>query len=230
VKKVKVAKMGLYVVVAAVVALAPPAAAQVQPAAPTAAEIQARHAISALEGVLENAVRYGAQMLEQRLRESNVATMAGNVAAANMVMLAGMERARGFRLDNYGVLFDVEFPSMRRSMVWSLQQLERASSGNAKIKASAQAGSVQPREMYLTEIANALTDAIIDHGIPIGVGSEEWLTVAARDSVDRRFVPADPSDVPLTIILRIKGSDLAALRDRKLTREEARKRVEVKQY
>ena len=118
----------------------------------TAAQIQARHAISALEGVLENAVRYGAQMLEQRLRESNSATMAAaNVAAANMVMLAGMERARGFRLDNYGVLFDVEFPSMRRSMVWSLQQLERASSGNTKITSAARPVD-QPRENIITEI------------------------------------------------------------------------------
>ena len=49
-------------------------------------------------------------------------------------------------------------------------------------------------------------------------------------AVDRRFVPADPNDTTMTIILRIKGSDLAALRDRKLTREDARKRVEVKQY
>ena len=84
--------------------------------------------------------------------------------------------------------------------------------------------------MYRTEITDALTEAIVDHGIPIGVGAEEWLTVAARESVDRRFVPADPNDSPMTIILRIKGSDLAALRDRKLSREEARKRVEVKQY
>lgn len=231
-KEVKVVTKVFYAAVAGLVVAATPAAAQVQPpAAPTAAQIQARHAISALEGVLENAVRYGAQLLEQRLRESNATTMAAtNVGAANMVMLAGMERARGFRLDNYGVLFDVEFPSMRRSMVWSLQQLERASSGNAKIKAAAQAGSIQPREIYLTEITNALTDAIVDHGIPIGVGADEWLTVAARESVDRRFVPADPNDSAMTIILRIKGSDLAALRDRKLAREDARKRVEVKQY
>jgi small ligand-binding sensory domain FIST len=151
--------------------------------------------------------------------------------AANMVMLAGMERARGFRLDNYGVVFDVEFPSMRRSMVWSLQQLERrASTGDAKINAAASASSIQPREIYLTEITNALADAIVDHGTPIGVGVDEWLTVAARESVDRRFVPADPNDTAMTIILRIKGSDLAALRDRKLPREDARKRVEIKQY
>jgi hypothetical protein len=34
----------------------------------------------------------------------------------------------------------------------------------------------------------------------------------------------------ITVILRIKGSDLLALRDRQLTRDDARKRVEVKHY
>lgn len=191
-----------------------PALAQVPPPPPSAAQIQARHAIAALEGVLENAVRYGAQMLDQRLQATS---------AANMVMLAGMARARGFRLDDYGVVFDVEFPSMRRSMVWSLQQLEQASSSKS-------APVVQPREIYLDEITRALVDAIVDHGSPIGVAAGEWLTVAARESVDRRFVSGDPTDAAMTIVVRIKGSDLSALRDRKLAREDARKRVEIRHY
>jgi hypothetical protein len=83
------------------------------------------------------------------------------------------------------------------------------------------------QEIYLDEIANALADAIVDHGAPIEVGANEWLTVAARDSVDRRFVAGDPTDTAMTITLRIRGSDLAALRERKLTREEVRKRVEI---
>ena len=78
--------------------------------------------IAAFESELEKAVRDGTQMLDQRLQASS---------AANMVMLAGMARARGFRLDDYGVVFDVEFPSMRRSMVWSLQELERANVGGS---------------------------------------------------------------------------------------------------
>ena len=120
---------------------------------------------------------------------------------------------------------------MRRSMVWSLQQLERAIERQRRSQAAPGASSIQPREIYLSEITNALTDAILDYTeSPIGVGADEWLTVAARESVDRRFVPADPNDTAMTIILRIKGSDLNALRDRKLGREEARKRVEVKQY
>jgi hypothetical protein len=194
-----------------------PAVAQTLPPAPrqTPEQIQARHAISALEGVLEAAVRYGAQMLDQRLQASS---------AANMVMLAGIARARGFRLDDYGVVFDVEFPSLRRSMVWSLQTLER---DGARPVATA-APTVQPRETYLTEITNALVDAIVDHGSPIGVRADDWLTVAARESVDRRFVAGDPNDAAMTVVLRIKGSDLNALRDRTLTREDARKRVDVK--
>ncbi len=91
--------------------------------APSTPQIQARQQISAFEGALENAVRMGAQMFERRLQASS---------AANMVMVAGLTRARGFRLDDYGVLFDVEFPSMRRSMVWSMQELERATSGKAR--------------------------------------------------------------------------------------------------
>lgn len=212
--------------IAALSALAAaPAAAQgqAQTPPPTPAQIQARHAIAALEGVLENAVRYGAQLLDQRLQASS---------AANMVMLAGMERARGFRLDDYGVVFDVEFPSMRRSMVWSLEQLERANRGRGGAVATSAApmSTIKPQEIYLTEIANALADAIVDHSGPIGVGANEWLTVAARESVDRRFVPGDPNDTAMTIMLRIKGSDLSAFRERKLTRDEVRKRVDIKRY
>ena len=81
----------------------------------------------------------------------------------------------------------------------------------------AAAPSIQPREIYVTEITDALVDAIVDYGAPIGVGADEWLTVAARESVDRRFVPGDPNDTAMTVMLRMRGSDLTALRERKLS-------------
>jgi hypothetical protein len=202
---------------------ASPAGAQ-SPARPverTSLQIQARQQMAALEGALENAVRQGTLMLNKRLQASNT---------DNMVMLAGLTRARGFRLDDYGVVFDVEFPSMRRSMVWSMQELERANAGGA-VRAADAVPTVRPREIYQTEIANALVNAIIDYKGSVGVAAHEWLTVAARESVlDRRFVPGDPSDMAITVILRIKGSDLQALRDGTLAREEGRKRVDVKHY
>ena len=265
------------VTVAALWAAGPLAAQARLPAPANAAQIQARHEISALEGVLENAVNYGAQMLTQHVQMSNV---------PDMVMLTGMSRARGFRLDGYGVLFDVEFPSIRRSVMWSMRALQRPDrqlldamremrknmqgAGDAaarqaidrdikdieaQIKASEQqvgamaAASAGPsaagptvtansmadpksdlKGLYFTEITNALIDAILDHGGPVGVGADEWLTVAARESADRGFMPSDPNDTAMTFILRIKGADLQALRERRLTKDEARKKVELKQY
>lgn len=187
----------------------------------TSAQIQARQQISTFEGALENAVRFGAQMLNQRLQASNT---------DNMVMLAGLTRARGFRLQDYGVVFDVEFPSMRRSMVWTIQELEKANAARAVRAAEpAPAPVIRPREIYQTEIANALVNAIIDYTGSVGIGPDEWLTVAARESLlDRRLL--DPNDTAITVILRIKGSDLQALRDRTITREEGLKRVDVKHY
>jgi len=37
-------------------------------------------------------------------------------------------------------------------------------------------------------------------------------------------------EAPMTVILRVKGSDLQALHEHKLSRDEGRQRVEVKQY
>ncbi len=182
---------------------------------------QARQQIAALEGALENAVRQGTQMLNQRLQASNT---------DNWVVLAGLTRARGFRLDDYGVVFDVEFPSMRRSMVWTLQELERANASQT-MRAAESTQTVRPREIYQTEIASALVNALLDYKGPIGVGANEWVAVAARESVfDRRVVSGDPNDTVITITLRIKGSDLEALREGTLTREEGQKRVVVKHY
>jgi hypothetical protein len=184
-------------------------------------QIPARQQIAALEGALEDAVRQGTQMLNQRLQTSNT---------DNWIVLAGLTRARGFRLDDYGVVFDVEFPSMRRSMVWTLQELERANAGRA-MRAAESTPTVRPREIYQSEIANALVNALLDYKGSIGVGAHEWVTVAARESVfDRRVVSGDPSDTVITITLRIKGGDLEALREGTLAREEGRKRVVVKHY
>lgn len=218
---------------ALIVALVLPAASSLDAQSParaavekTSPQIQARQQISGFEAALENAVRQGTLMLDRRLQESS---------AANMVMLSGAARARGFRLDDYGIVFDVEFPSMRRSMVWSMQELERANAGRGNpgraVRATNDVPAIRPREIYQTEITNALVDAILDYTGAIGVAAHEWLTVAARESMfDRRFVPGDPNDTTITVILRIKGSDFLALRNRQLTRDEARKRVDVKHY
>jgi hypothetical protein len=86
-----------------------------------------------------------------------------------------------------------------------------------------------PGRAYTTEVQSALIDAMLDFGPPIPVADGEWLTIAARDNDDSRLGGGDPYDVS-TILLRVRGSDLAAYRARQITREDAVKRVEIREY
>jgi hypothetical protein len=87
-----------------------------------------------------------------------------------------------------------------------------------------------PAEGYTREVKSALIDAMIENSGPLTLGPDEWLTVAARDNVPRDpLVPGDTADFS-TLIFRLKGSDLAAFRAGRLTLEEARQKVEVREY
>ena len=47
----------------------------------------------------------------------------------------------------------------------------------------------------------------------MALGADEFLTVAARDNMPRdTLAPPDPYEEVVTVLLRIKGSDLAAYR------------------
>jgi hypothetical protein len=85
-----------------------------------------------------------------------------------------------------------------------------------------------PNEMYTTVVANALIDAMLDYSGPMGIGPDEWLTIAARDAQGPVY-PGEAYDA-MTIVLRIRGRDLADFRAERITRDEARKRVEVREF
>jgi hypothetical protein len=85
-----------------------------------------------------------------------------------------------------------------------------------------------PGSAYTTEVKTALVDAMLDYGTSIPIAENEWLTIAARDN-NERIGGDDPYDVT-TIVLRVKGSDLAAFKSGRITRDEAVKRVSIKDY
>ena len=88
-----------------------------------------------------------------------------------------------------------------------------------------------PNRAYTDAVQRALIDAMIDYSTPILLRSDEWLTVAARDNAPRDlFAPQDPFEEVVTILLRIKGEDLAAYRSGKIDREEAKKRVQLREF
>lgn len=257
-------------------ALAQPATAP----APTKEQMQVRYQIFVMEGVLERAVQHGAMMLSREVE----------AVMPDMVLLAGAARARGFRLEDYGIFFDVEVPVLRRSMAWSFRMLDQgdpaltnaikslrrhvqslsderakqsleqalkrveqqvgpaatADPALAAVSGPSESRNVEtsptervtstrarlledPGEAYTAEVRDALIDAMLDHSGSITLAPHEWLTIAARDNEDRRLAPGDPY-VVATLVLRVRGVDLEAFRAGRLTREEARKRVEVREF
>jgi hypothetical protein len=264
-----------------VIGTAPAAFAQVPQS--EADQVKARQKISMMESVLESAVANGADSLMRAVR---------TVMPPDALMLTGAPSARGFRLENYGVFFDVEVPAFRRTLAWTLRQMvdenglgaaaavnqlksyiatvqdprQRTNLDRALRRLELQVGPVGPVQQdasartvgastvtaattiapaappvdpsliedpngsYTREVSVAIIDAMIENSGPLPVGENEWLTVAARDNVrPDRLVPGDTSNIS-SIVFRIKGTDLAAYRAGRITLEETRARVEVKQF
>jgi hypothetical protein len=246
-----------------------------------------------MEGVLEKSVQQAALRLNEELRR----------VSPDLIQLTGAAHARGYRLEGYGLFFDVEVPAaMRQSMGWTarvmrqqqqgvaealtvlkrvtgdldpkaraeaeqaMRHLELAvgpmprrlprdgplgagpsAGGAAPVAASSgtpEAGDtnpvivVSPRESdalwrnpdlaYEEQVREALIGAMLEWGALLPLGSDEWLTVAARDNQDVVMPGASPDVV--TIILRVKGSDLADRLAGRASYEELRRRVEVREF
>jgi hypothetical protein len=77
--------------------------------------VKARYLVHVMEGVLENSVKYAATQMNRRLQ----------AVSPDLLQLSGAARARGFRLDGYGVFFDVEVPAaLRQTMGWTMRMMQ----------------------------------------------------------------------------------------------------------
>ena len=86
-----------------------------------------------------------------------------------------------------------------------------------------------PEEAYRSEVTRQIQEAMLDYSVPLGIADLEWLTVAARRHDDRPLLaPADSN--ARTVIIRIRGGDLAEFQARHITRDEALKRMEVRVF
>ena len=87
-----------------------------------------------------------------------------------------------------------------------------------------------PEDAYTREVKAALVEAMLESSGSLSLGAEEWLTVAASDNAPRDpLVPGDTVDFS-TWVFRVKGSDLAAFRAGRISIDDARKKVEVREY
>jgi len=88
-----------------------------------------------------------------------------------------------------------------------------------------------PNRAYTEAVTSALVEAMIDYSSPMRIAPDQWLTVAARDDEGRHsLAPQDPLEEVVTMIYRIKGSDLQDYRAGRIDRDEVRKRVQVSQF
>jgi hypothetical protein len=269
------------IVIAGSVACAAPAFAQTA-AAPRVqrAAAEQRYQIGQMERVLEGAVEHGLSVTRDRVQAL--------AQAQPDTLVSDNAHVRGFRLDGYGVFFDVLVPSFETTWTWSLRTLDNADLGldsalrtlqshvktegdpnleqalkrvelqvnpavlartsvpdtaNARNATGAAAAAPQdgkpalpddpilqdPAEAYRMEVTQALKDAMLAYSSSLGIGPNEWLTIAAKGNDDRsRLAPADTGAG--TRILRLRGSDLADFLAGKLTREEALQRIEVRVF
>ena len=85
-----------------------------------------------------------------------------------------------------------------------------------------------PSVAYEDEVKQALVDAMLDYAGPLAQASDEWVTVAARDAGYVAFPDAVTDMVTVTLSVRV--ADLIEFRAQRLTRDEARVRVIVKEF
>src|SRR4051812_22434394 len=258
-----VKRLAAIILTGTVTAAAPAVAQQ----ASTRAAAEQRYQIGQMERVLEGAVEHG--LTSTRDRVQALAQVPADL------LVSENAHARGFRLEGYGVFFDVVVPSFETTLTWSLRTLDqndlgldsalrtlqthvkgegnpdleqalkrlelqvnpavlaratgpvpgagaRHATGSAATANDTPAGPPDPilsdpNEAYRTEVLTALKDAMLAHSSSLGIGSNEWLTIAARGNDDRpRLAPADGGSS--TRVIRLRGSDLGDFLAGRITR------------
>jgi hypothetical protein len=94
-----------------------------------------------------------------------------------------------------------------------------------QVSAAAATAPPDPDSLYTEAVKAKLIDGMLNHSLQINLGQEEWLTVAARAS-EGPLAPSGLSD-SITIILRVKGSDLAVYHADPTKRDEIREKVKA---
>ena len=232
------------IALAAVMTVAFAAGAAAQTVVPPTTEQQQRHdGMSIFEGTLTGAVRVAAQQVARDVRSGT----------PNATLFTGEARAKGFALEGYGVFVYVEIPALDLNVSIMVDQFERElhrrqSGDNAVTSnvANKPEGAPAPPppppptatetlrrvqdtgEKYHDAVKLALIDAMLDHSKNLELKADEWLSVAARGS-EMGLMPGEVFQLT-TVVLRVKGSDLADYLAGRVTKEQARTKVEVRQF
>jgi hypothetical protein len=228
-------------------AMAAPAVAGTQtPVRPSAEQQQRQEKISIMEGTLTSSVGVAAQRVAKDVKSIDSTAM----------LFAGQARAKGFTLEGHGVFFYVEVPTLDLTVMITLQQFERTAQQRAETRQQEQQPGGEAQQVnnlrpdappqplptaveslahlaaegqkWRATVRSALIDAMLDNSKNLELRPDEWLTIAARGS-ETDLLPNEILNLTTTV-LRVKGSDLADFLAGRLTKEEARLKVEVREF
>jgi hypothetical protein len=116
-----------------------------------------------------------------------------------------------------------------RGTIRSAEATPASSSSIADVPIAPVSGIMRdPSAAYREAIKSALIDAMLEHSRGMRIHPDEWLSVAAH----RGDSPMSPNEIVTTptLVLRIKGSDLALYDADRSRKEEIRTRVEVREF
>jgi len=188
-----------WLMAAVVVAASSTVRAQEAPPPPPAQEAASRPAappatadrkddIKLLEGVLNAAVKNGADKLALQMRASEPGSL--------FVIDAG--RTRGFDLQGYGVFFDVDVPMMKQSVLWTTRELSQQDRRAQLLNYAQTLPDGPARELAMNELRRMREQGVrqapvVQAAQPTQVSSSDRSVTAA--SADSTVLPA-PAPVP----------------------------------
>lgn len=153
-----------------------------------------RYQVGILEQVLEQAVEHGAARTRERMRA---------VLPPAEMLLSASARVRGFRLEGYGVLFDVEVPTLDTSLPWSFRMLDQNGLGLAsalqqlrsivaKTGDTSAEQALKRIELQVGPAGVAASSVAGGVGVPTVSPARTVAGSAALSSADARPAPPDP--------------------------------------
>lgn len=185
-----------------------------------------RRAISRMEAVLIDAVKAGARSTAEEIQR---------VHPGVMMFSSAPVKANGFYLENYGVFFQVEIPSVIPSVASLVQTLGRDALNRERLgnparptalSGGAEPAMIDPDAHYVDAVKDELITAMVQFSQPMELLPGEFLIVSARDGSEMPGQVAPPS----TITLRVKASDLGDFSAGRISLNEVRRRVQVRGF
>ena len=159
-------------------AAAGPAAAQAT--TPSRAAAEQRYQIGQMERVIEGAVEHGLAVTRDRVQAL--------AQAPADLLVSENAHARGFRLEGYGVFFDVVVPSFETTWTWSLRTLDQNDLGVASALRTLQSHVKTEKD---PDLEQALKRLELQMGPAILAGSSAPAVAGARNATGSAATVAD---------------------------------------